>query len=81
MRVLRADRLCAATPNAIVLQQFANLANPAIHRVTTPQEILRDTDNHVDIFIAAVGTGGTLTGTGEALRAALPNVQIIAVEP
>lgn len=69
------------TPNAIILQQFANPANPDIHRVTTAQEILRDTDGHVDIFVAAVGTGGTLTGTGEALRAALPDVRIVAVEP
>lgn len=76
-----ANALVAANSNAIILQQFANPANPAIHRVTTAQEILRDTDGNVDIFIAAVGTGGTLTGTGEALRAALPNVQIIAVEP
>lgn len=76
-----ADALVASHPNAIVLQQFANAANPAIHRVTTAQEILRDTNGNVDIFIAAVGTGGTLTGTGEALRAVLPNVQIIAVEP
>lgn len=76
-----ADALVASHPNAIVLQQFANAANPAIHRVTTAQEILRDTDGNVDIFIAAVGTGGTLTGTGEALRAVLPNVHIIAVEP
>lgn len=76
-----ANTLVASNPNAIVLQQFANPANPAIHRVTTAQEILRDTEGNVDIFIAAVGTGGTLTGTGEALRAVLPNVQIIAVEP
>lgn len=76
-----ADTLVASNPNAIVLQQFANPANPAIHRVTTAQEILRDTDGKVDIFVAAVGTGGTLTGTGEALRSVLPNVQIIAVEP
>jgi len=76
-----ADALVASNPNAIVLQQFANPANPAIHRVTTAQEILRDTDGKVDIFVAAVGTGGTLTGTGEALRSVLPNVQIIAVEP
>jgi cysteine synthase A len=76
-----ADALVASTPNAIVLQQFANPSNPDIHRITTAQEILRDTDGNVDIFIAAVGTGGTLTGTGEALRAALPNIQIIAVEP
>lgn len=76
-----ADRLVETNPNAIILQQFANPANPAIHRSTTAQEILRDTDGNVDIFIAAVGTGGTLTGTGEALREILPNVQIIAVEP
>ncbi len=76
-----ADAIVASNPNAVVLQQFSNPANPAIHRTTTAQEILRDTDRHVDIFIAAVGTGGTLTGTGEALRNALPNIEIIAVEP
>lgn len=76
-----ADRLVATHPNAIVLQQFSNPANPAMHRITTAQEILRDTDNSVDIFVAAVGTGGTITGTGEALREVLPHVQIIAVEP
>ena len=76
-----ADNLNKTTPNSIVLQQFSNPANPQIHRETTAQEILRDTDGKVDIFVAAVGTGGTITGTGEALRAVLPNVQIIAVEP
>ncbi len=76
-----ANKLNASTPNSIVLQQFANPANPAIHRTTTAQEILRDTDGKIDIFIAAVGTGGTITGTGEALREVLPNIQIIAVEP
>lgn len=76
-----ADRLVASTPNAIVLQQFSNPANPQIHRETTGQEILRDTDATVDIFVAAVGTGGTITGTGEALRAVLPHIQIVAVEP
>lgn len=76
-----ANNLVASNANAIILQQFANPSNPAIHRVTTAQEILRDTDAQVDIFVAAVGTGGTITGTGEALRAALPNIQIIAVEP
>lgn len=76
-----ADRLVATHPNAIVLQQFSNPANPAMHRITTAQEILRDTDNSLDIFVAAVGTGGTITGTGEALREVLPHVQIIAVEP
>jgi cysteine synthase A len=77
----KAQELCDANPNAIVLQQFSNPANPAIHRITTAQEILRDTDAKIDIFVVAVGTGGTITGTGEALRAVLPNVQIIAVEP
>lgn len=76
-----ADALVASNPNAIILQQFANPANPYIHKVTTAQEILRDTDGKIDIFVAAVGTGGTLTGTGEALKAALPDIQIIAVEP
>jgi len=76
-----ANALVAANPNAIVLQQFSNPSNPAIHRITTAQELLRDTDGKIDIFVAAVGTGGTLTGTGEALRAAIPNIQIIAVEP
>lgn len=76
-----ANALADSNSNAIVLQQFSNPANPQIHRVTTAQEILRDTDNNVDIFVAAVGTGGTITGTGEALRAVLPNIQIIAVEP
>lgn len=76
-----ANALASSTPNALVLQQFSNPANPQIHRETTAPEILRDTDNKVDIFVAAVGTGGTITGTGEALRAVLPNIQIIAVEP
>ncbi|MFA6145203.1 MAG: cysteine synthase A [Sulfurimonas sp.] len=76
-----ANALAASTPNALVLQQFSNPANPQIHRETTAPEILRDTENKVDIFVAAVGTGGTITGTGEALRAVLPNIQIIAVEP
>lgn len=76
-----ATNLVSLNPNAIILQQFSNPANPAIHRITTAQEILRDTDNNVDIFVAAIGTGGTLTGTGEALKAVLPNIQIIAVEP
>ncbi|MDP1783863.1 MAG: cysteine synthase A [Sulfuricurvum sp.] len=76
-----ANALAATTPNAIVLQQFSNPANPQIHRETTAPEILRDTDGKVDIFVAAVGTGGTITGTGEALRISIPGIQIIAVEP
>ena len=76
-----ANNLLASIPNAIVLQQFSNPANPKIHRETTAPEILRDTDGIIDIFVAAVGTGGTITGTGEILRATVPHIQIIAVEP
>lgn len=79
--VEHANKLATELPNAMVLQQFQNPDNPDIHRKTTALEILKDTENKVDIFVAAVGTGGTLTGTGEALRAALPNIEIIAVEP
>lgn len=77
----KADELHAQTPNSFIPQQFANSANPEIHRLTTAKEILADTDGKVDIFIAAVGTGGTITGTSEVLKAHNPNVQIIAVEP
>ncbi|MDP3120643.1 MAG: cysteine synthase A [Sulfuricurvum sp.] len=76
-----ANALSSTTPNSIVLQQFSNPANPQIHRETTAPEILRDTEGNVDIFVAAVGTGGTITGTGEVLRASIPHLQIIAVEP
>lgn len=68
-------------PKAVILQQFQNPANPAIHTKTTAEEILRDTDGNVDIFVAAVGTGGTLTGTGTRLKEVLPDIQIVAVEP
>ncbi len=67
--------------NAIVLQQFQNPNNPEIHRKTTAVEILRDTDENLDFFIASVGTGGTLTGTGETLKAKIPSLKVIAVEP
>ncbi|MDP3301278.1 MAG: cysteine synthase A [Sulfuricurvum sp.] len=76
-----ANKLVTTIPNAIVLQQFSNPANPQTHRETTGPEILRDTDGKIDIFVAAVGTGGTITGAGEALRSAIPHLQIIAVEP
>ena len=77
----KAIELKEETPNSYIPQQFENAANPEIHRITTAKEILADTDGKVDIFIAAVGTGGTITGTSEVLRAHNPNVKIIAVEP
>lgn len=77
----KAFELAETTDNSLVLQQFANPDNSAIHVQTTGPEILRDTDGKVDIFIAAVGTGGTLTGVGEVLKKHNPDIQIIAVEP
>ncbi len=77
----KAASLAEELDHAIVLQQFNNPDNPDIHRKTTAPEILRDTNNAVDIFIAAVGTGGTLTGTSEVLKEHLPSLQSIAVEP
>ena len=77
----RAEELRAANPGSFIPQQFANPANPAVHRRTTAQEILRDTDGQVDAFVAGVGTGGTLTGVGEALKEKNPAVKIFAVEP
>lgn len=79
--VNKADELGEQTPNSFVPQQFANEANPAIHYQTTAEEIWKDTNGKVDIFIAAVGTGGTVTGVGRRLKELNPNVQIIAVEP
>ena len=77
----RANELKEVTPNSFIPQQFQNGANPEIHRLTTAQEILKDTDGKIDILVAAIGTGGTITGIGEVLKAHNPNVQIIAVEP
>lgn len=77
----KAQELNAEITGSIILQQFQNPANPAIHRETTAQEILKDTDGKIDIFIAGVGTGGTLTGVGEVLKAHNPNIKVIAVEP
>ncbi|MDR1975655.1 MAG: cysteine synthase A [Campylobacteraceae bacterium] len=79
--VNKAIELGSEIKNSFIPQQFANEANPEIHRKTTAQEILKDLDGKVDIFIAAVGTGGTLTGVGEVLRQNNPKVKIIAVEP
>ncbi len=77
----KALELAKETENSFVLQQFANPDNPEIHRKTTAQEILKDTDGKIDIFIAAVGTGGTITGVGEILKKHNPDIKIIAVEP
>ena len=79
--VEKADELGATLKNAKVLQQFNNPRNPDIHRKTTAQEILTDTEGDIDIFVASVGTGGTLTGTGEGLQAQIPSLKIVAVEP
>ena len=76
-----AERLVDVIPDSIMLQQFSNPANPDIHRRTTAEEIWRDTEGTVDVFVAGVGTGGTLTGVGEVLKQRKPDVKIIAVEP
>ena len=77
----RPRRSSASAPGAILAQQFANEANPEIHRRTTAEEIWNDTDGKVDILVAGVGTGGTITGVGQVLKARKPGVQIVAVEP
>ncbi len=77
----KAEELHNEIENSLILQQFSNPANPDIHRRTTALEILKDTDKKVDIFVAAVGTGGTITGTGEILKQEIPGIKIIAVEP
>jgi len=79
--ISKANSLEKEIDNAKVLQQFNNPKNPDIHRKTTALEILKDTEENIDIFVAAVGTGGTLTGTGEVLKARLPDIKVIAVEP
>ena len=79
--VKKAEELAAADPRYFIPQQFENPANPAIHRATTAEEIWADTDGQVDIFVAGVGTGGTVTGVGEALKEKKPGVKVIAVEP
>ncbi|MDH6245225.1 cysteine synthase A [Mycobacterium sp. OTB74] len=79
--VARAKQILAETPNSVAADQFANPANPAIHETTTAEEIWADTDGAVDIFVAGIGTGGTLTGVGHVLKARKPGVQIVGVEP
>jgi cysteine synthase A len=79
--IAKAEELNAKIPNSVILQQFANPDNPAVHRKTTAEEIWRDTDGAVDILVSGVGTGGTITGIGEVLKAKKPGVKIVAVEP
>jgi cysteine synthase A len=77
----KAKELNEKIENSVILGQFENPANPQIHRVTTALEILRDTDGKVDIFVAAIGTGGTITGVGEVLKSKIDGIKIVAVEP
>ena len=79
--IAKAHELKEQNENSIILQQFENPSNPEVHKRTTAEEIYRDTDGKVDIFVAGVGTGGTITGVGEVLKAKNPNVKIVAVEP
>ncbi|ABB43714.1 cysteine synthase [Sulfurimonas denitrificans DSM 1251] len=79
--IAKSEELSCMIPNSVVLQQFKNRANPEIHMLTTAQEILRDTDKSIDAFVAAVGTGGTLSGVSKVLKEQIPNIAIFAVEP
>lgn len=79
--IAKAEEMVAANPKMLMLQQFKNLSNPKIHRETTAYEIWNDTEGKVDVFISGVGTGGTITGTGETLKKLNPSIKVIAVEP
>lgn len=79
--IAEAEALVASTPNAVMPQQFKNLANPEIHRQTTAEEIWNDTEGRADILISGVGTGGTITGVGQVIKARKPSFRVVAVEP
>ena len=79
--ISKAHELAETLPDAIIPQQFENPANPEIHRKTTAEEIWNDTNGNVDIFVSGIGTGGTITGVGQVLKARKPGIQVIAVEP
>jgi cysteine synthase len=79
--IAKAQELAAQTPDAVIPQQFENPANPEIHRTTTAEEIWNDTDGDIDIFVAGIGTGGTITGVGQVLKAKKPDLKVVAVEP
>ncbi|MFZ1628798.1 MAG: cysteine synthase A, partial [Anaerolineae bacterium] len=79
--IRKAQEILDSNPRYLMLQQFDNPANPEVHRLTTAEEIWRDTDGQLDIFVSGVGTGGTLTGVGQALKPRLPHLRIVAVEP
>ncbi|OLP45185.1 cysteine synthase A [Rhizobium oryziradicis] len=79
--IAKAEELASTIPDAVIPQQFENPANPEIHRKTTAEEIWNDTDGAIDIFVSGIGTGGTITGTGQVLKAKKPSVKVVAVEP
>jgi cysteine synthase A len=79
--IAKAEELAAKIPNSLILQQFSNPSNPAVHRRTTAEEIWRDTDGQVDFLVSGIGTGGTITGIGEVIKSRKPSFKVIAVEP
>lgn len=79
--IAKAEELAASLPDAVIPQQFENPANPEVHRKTTAEEIWNDTDGKVDVFVAGIGTGGTITGVGQVLKSRKPDIRVVAVEP